>query len=242
MSTLSSIVNRWGLIKGLKMYYRIKKVKPGSWTLAELKHPVYLHPNTTDNMVFKQIFGKGEYDIDFSFTPYTIIDGRGNIGLFSALMASRYPEAKIFAIEPDQHNFIQFKINTTNYPNIIPINAGIWNKSCFLEILDEGKGKYALQVKEAAFGLETELKAITINDLIDQYNLETLDIVKLDVEGAEAVIFEDNYDRWLSLTKVLIIELHEGGLPGSSANFEAAIKKYPFSRTKNGEYFIYRRN
>lgn len=242
MSTLSRIVNRWGLIKGFKMYYRINKIKSGNWTLPELKHPVHLRPNTTDSMVFKQIFGKGEYDIDFKFTPKTIIDGGGNIGLFSVLMANRHPEARIIAIEPDPQNFLQFKKNAAPYPNIFPIKAGIWNKSCFLVILDEGYGKYALQVKEEQEGKETDLKGISIGDLMTEYNLETLDIVKLDVEGAEAMIFQDNYDQWLSSTKVLIIELHEAWLPGSSANFEAAIKKHPFTRSKNGEFLIFTRN
>jgi FkbM family methyltransferase len=242
MSTLTKIVNRWGLIKGLKMYYRFNKVKSGTWILPELKHPVQLRPNTTDSMVFKQIFGKGEYDIDFAFTPQTIIDGGGNIGLFSVLMANRYPQASIFAIEPDTLNFLQFKKNTANYPNIIPINAGIWNHSCFLEILDEGYGQYALQVKEAKEGVKTDLKGISIGDLMEQYSLESLDIVKLDVEGAEAMIFQDNYDNWLSRTKVLIIELHEGCWPGSSINFETIIKNYPFSRSKNGEFWIFTRN
>jgi FkbM family methyltransferase len=137
---------------------------------------------------------------------------------------------------------LQFKKNTTHYPNIIPINEGIWNKSCFLEVLDEGYGQYALQVKEAKGGIETNLKGISMGDLMEQYNLKSLDLVKLDVEGAEAMIFQDNYDNWLSRTKVLIIELHEGCWPGSSFNFEAAIKKYPFSRSKRGEFLIFTRN
>lgn len=242
MSTFSMIVHRWGFLKGLEMYYRIKKKKIYEWNLPELKHPIHLRPGTTDLLVFKQIFGKGEYDIDFHFTPTPIIDGGGNIGLFSALMANRFPEARIFAIEPDTQNFLQFKKNTANYPNVMPIHAGIWNHSCFLEILDEGYGQYALQVKEAQVGVETDLKGISIGDLMEQHSLETLDIVKLDVEGAEAVIFQDNYDNWLSRTKILIIELHEGHIPGSSANFESVIKNYPFSRSKNGEFWIFTRN
>ncbi len=80
----------------------------------------------------------GEYDIEFPFIPQTIIDGGGNIGLFSVLMANRYPKARIFAIEPDPGNFSQLQKNTANYPTVTPINAGIWNKTCFLKVVDEG--------------------------------------------------------------------------------------------------------
>jgi FkbM family methyltransferase len=242
MSTLSKIVERWGFIKGFNLYFKIKVIKPGTWNIPELKYPVQLRPYTSDTMIFKQIFGMGEYDIDFPLQPKTIIDGGGNIGLFSVLMANRYPEARIFSIEPDSKNFQQLKINISPYKNITAINAGIWNKSCFLQMVDEGFDEWGLQVKEAQPGVETDLKAITIGEVMEQWNLESLDIVKLDVEGAEAIIFKDNYHQWLSRTKVLIIELHERNWPGISANFEKAISQYPFTSRQNGEYFIYTRN
>jgi FkbM family methyltransferase len=239
MSTLTKIIKRLGLSEGLKLYYRIKIEKPEVWHLKELRHPLYLRPGTSDLIVFKQIFGKGEYDISFPKTPLTIIDGGANIGLFSVLMTNRYPDAKIYSIEPDTGNYAQLKKNTVSYPMVTPIQAGIWNKSCFLKVIDEGLDQWGLQVKEAEAGINTGLKAITIGDIMDQYELEVLDVVKLDVEGAEAIIFQDNYEKWLSVTKTLIIELHDWNWPGISANFEKAISRYKHTKTTHGEYCIY---
>ena len=241
MSTLQKIIHRWGFFNGLKLYSKIKSNPPEVWTLPELKYPVHLRKGTSDILIFKQIFGMGEYDIDFPDHPKMIIDGGANIGLFAVLMANRFPDAQIISIEPDAGNYLQLQKNTSYYPNIKTINAGIWNKDCDLQVKDEGYDEWGLQVMEAQPGATQTIKAIKLNAIIEEYQLGRLDVVKLDVEGAEAVIFKDSYEPWLSITNTLIIELHERNWPGISANFYKAINQYSFDSKQNGEYFIYTR-
>lgn len=241
MSTVSRIISRWGLIKGLRLYYKIKKDQTEIWHLPELKHPVFLRKGTSDSLIFKQIFGMGEYDIVFPDNPKVIIDGGANIGLFAVLMANRFPEARIFSIEPDTANFEQLKKNTAYYPNITPIHAGIWNKACKLIVVDEGHDEWGLQVKEVDGDHPDSLNAITLTDICEQYGIRNLDIVKLDVEGAEAKIFSEDFEPWLSITQNLIIELHERNWPDVGLNFYKAVAKYPFDSIRQGEYFMYTR-
>jgi len=70
---------------------------------------------------------------------------------------------------------------------------------------------------------------------MQQYDFPVLDILELDVEGAEQAIFRDNYDGWLPKTRMLIIELHEFMAKGSSDSFWKAIRKYNFSQSESGE-------
>jgi hypothetical protein len=56
-----------------------------------------------------------------------------------------------------------------------------------------------------------------------------LDIVKLDIEGAEKAVFESNYEDWLPKTRLLIIELHDRMQPGSSKALFNALTRYNFS-------------
>ncbi len=242
MSTLTKIIGRWGFFPGIKLYYNIKRNHSETWVLPELKHPVHLRKGTSDILIFKQIFGMGEYDIDMSAPPKVIIDGGGNIGLFAVLMANRYPDAQIFSIEPDAENFGQLKKNTGYYPTIHPVHAGIWNKNCHLQIKDEGHDEWGLQVTEALPGATNTIKGITLNAIMEEHKLTFLDLVKLDVEGAEAVIFSHDYEHWLSKTGTLIIELHERNWPGISSNFYKAINQFSFDSIQHGEYFIFSRN
>lgn len=239
MSTLGTIVNRWGLIEGIKFYYKVKKVKPLVWSLPELKHPVHLRKDTSDNDVFKQIFGKGEYDVKLPFVPRTILDGGANIGLFAVLMTNRYPNATIVSIEPDKDNFKQLSKNIEYYPNVIPIQAVIWNSNCHLQVVDNAKGAWGLQVEEAEPNNITGLPAMDVLQIMQNFGWDEIDLLKLDVEGAEAMIFKDNFEEWLGKTRMLIIELHEKEIPGSSLNFEKAIKNRFSTRFSYGEFEVF---
>ncbi len=242
MSSLSKFINRWGFFKGIQTYYKIKEDKTAVWELEELKHPVHLRLGTSDHMIFKQIFGMGEYDLKIPFQPTQIIDAGANIGLFAVLMANRFPKAKIVSIEPDSGNFDQLVLNTKPYPSIYPVKAGVWDKNCYLKIVDEGYSEWGLQVKEVNADGPGHLKAVTIPEMMKIHGFDSPDIVKIDIEGAEEALFRKGFEDWLPHTKMLIIELHERNWPGVSKNFRQAIEQYSFSRQMHGEYEVFIKN
>jgi hypothetical protein len=43
---------------------------------------------------------------------------------------------------------------------------------------------------------------------MNNFNIDAIDILKIDIEGAEKEVFE-NSDLWMRKTNVIIIELHE---------------------------------
>ena len=59
------------------------------------------------------------------------------------------------------------------------------------------------------------------------YSIREIDILKLDVEGAEKNIFSSN-TNWISKVQLLIIELHDEVVPGCSREFFSAISEYDF--------------
>ena len=238
MSTISKAINRLGFWKGLSSYFQLK-TKQTQFSLPELKHPIFIRSGSSDGSLFKQIFYDGEYDLDIPLQPKYIIDGGGNIGFFAVLMANRYPDATIISIEPDSNNFSLLKKNTAEYKNIIPVQSGIWNKEVSLQVIDQGYGEWGLMVKEVPAGTADSFSAVSIAGLMRKYNLPHLDMVKLDVEGAEEFIFADNYNEWISKTKMIIIELHERMKPGSADSFWKAIGQHSFSKKQVGENIIF---
>jgi hypothetical protein len=52
-----------------------------------------------------------------------------------------------------------------------------------------------------------------------QFNLNHIDILKLDIEGAEKEIFENGNLEWLDKTDVLTIELHDMYRDGTAKAF-----------------------
>ena len=238
MSSFINAIKRLGFSTGIRSYLRVK-TRGSTLSLPELRQAVHLRPNTTDALVFKQIFYAGEYDFQPPFQPEYIIDAGANIGLFSILMASRYPDARILCIEPEPENFNVLKANTRHYTGIVPIQAGVWSRDAHLEVVREGHREWSFEVRETDASQPNAIPAVSIGSLAEAHSFPVIDILKMDVEGAEANIFSDNFETWLPKTRMLIIELHDDWLPGSSVHFWNAMSRYQFTHTRLGENWYF---
>ena len=38
----------------------------------------------------------------------------------------RYPQARIVAVEASEENYRMLRLNTFNYPNVLPLHGGLW--------------------------------------------------------------------------------------------------------------------
>jgi FkbM family methyltransferase len=204
---------------------------------------IQLRNDPYDTQVFTQIFIKDELNVRLSGDPQTIIDGGANIGLATLYLHDRFPRATIIAVEPEKSNFDLLVVNTKRYPNIFCVNSGIWNKSGRLQIIDGGNGNASFTTKELT---ESEsavdaVTAVTITDLMSRFGIQQLDLLKLDIEGSEQNVFEENYETWLSKTEHIIVETHPHLQPDCEATVMAAIGGR-FEKSMTGEYFFFSRN
>ncbi len=72
---------------------------------------------------------------------------------------------------------------------------------------------------------------IDIGTLLDRSRHERISLLKIDIEGAEAMIFADDRCRlWLDRVDNLVIELHDDSQFGDATSaFERAIRGLPFA-------------
>ena len=220
-------------MQGLIAFVKLHILKSqGGVMVPMLKHPVFLRRGTSDLTTFDQIFLTGIYKLPKDFHPKVIIDCGANVGMATIFFANKFPEARILAIEPEESNFEVLSQNCKPYSNVIPIRKAVWHSSGKLHIIDSGKGKYAFIVKDkisTSDKIVSLIDAVSISDLMMAYKLDEIDFLKMDIEGSEKFIFSDNYDDWLSRTKVLSIELHESIQPGTSKVIVKALAKHDFS-------------
>lgn len=207
--------------------------------LPSIKHPLFLRPRTSDFKLFRNIFEKGEYDIDLPFTPSTIIDGGGNIGMAAIVFANRYPYAKIVTVEPEDSNFEMLQKNVAAYSNITPLKGGIWRTSSYLNIINPNSGKWAFRIEESASPSGNSIKGFSIDDIIKRSKWKNADLVKLDIEGSEKEVFEHRPDTWLNSAKGLIIELHDWLKPNCSDAVYNAVNPYNFRKWESGENIVF---
>jgi len=198
-----------------------------------------IRPRTSDRYVFEQIFLDEDYALHADLRPRFIIDGGANVGYASIYFANRYPNADIVAIEPNIANFEILCENVRKYPKIQPLRAGIWNKRGRLAV-DDSLGSWGCTVAEV-FPNESSADcadALTLDDIRIRSGHERIDILKLDIEGAERELFSAPCRSWLALTDVMIIELHDRIKPGCSEALEHAIRSDHFVRSNRGENVV----
>jgi len=239
-SFLSHII-QLGFQDGIRFFF----LKPDNnhqltWEFKNIKHPIHLRGKGSDKLVMEQVFYHKDYQIPLSFEPNVILDCGANIGLATIFFRNRYTNAAIIAIEPESENFELLKKNTSYYDNIFIEQKGIWNRKCNLEIFegpDKKPWSFFLKPTEKPAG-ENIIEAIGIRELMEKYNLEYIDLLKIDIEGAEQELFESNYEDWLPKVKVMIIELLDRFKPLSSKNFLKVISQYNFNIYFKGENII----
>ena len=238
MKTFSRLTDHFGIIGGTILLAKLKLSLGKKIKLPKIKHPIYIRPGSTDAAVFLQVFANDEYDIHFN-DPQVIIDGGANIGLFTILMKNQYPASKVICVEPDPDNFELLKKNTSEYGNVYYEKSGVWDKVTKLRVFDRyDTGKWGMVVEEDL--IHGNIPAISIKEIMEKYEIQKIDILKLDIETSEKKVFSSGYIEWLPYVKTIVIELHDRVEEGCSKPFFEAINKtfHKYKLTVKGENII----
>jgi FkbM family methyltransferase len=181
-------------------------------SVKDIKYPVYCRHGTSDKFVFDQIFIEEEYaGLGKLENVHWIIDCGANVGYSAVYLLNKYPQAKVIAIEPDPGNFELCSMNLAPYGDrAYVINSAIWSSTVDLVIHRplQDNGEWAIQVRPCKPGETPALNAIGIKSLFEDFNLDRVDILKVDIETAELEVFGHNYQEWLKKVKYIAIELH----------------------------------
>ena len=182
--------------------------------LPGLAHPLWARPNTADVVTFEEVFVAREYELPFAdFHPGHILDLGANIGYASVYFAARWPQARILAVEPSRKNLALLTRNTRPWHRITALQAAVWTRSARLQIANPDDAANAYRMIETAGPDGDGIQAYTIGHFMTRLGGGPIDLLKMDVEGAEAEILRHGAD-WLDRIRVLMIELHDRIVPG----------------------------
>jgi FkbM family methyltransferase len=182
--------------------------------LSGYRQPISLRLCTSDVLVSDQVFCHEEYaPLTHVVSPKLIIDCGANIGCTSAYLLHHHPSAKLIAVEPDLGNSQMCIRNLKPFGvQAVVLQAGVWCRPASLCVergaFRDGK-EWSFQVRECAVGEPAEVQAVSISSLIDQAGADRVDILKIDVEGAERVLFAEGMHDWLDRVECLAIETHD---------------------------------
>lgn len=213
----------FGLYNGLYIFLKVRRSsKTGliSFSIPGLKEPVFLRRQSSDFSVFEEIYIDQQYAINFQKESIkTIIDAGANIGLSALYFLKKYPSATIICLEPEDTNFELLQKNVGGYCNILIIKKGLWHSNERLNFINPEAEKWSFELK-AANKDDGGIEGISINDIITDYNLSGIDLLKIDIEGSEKEVFGLN-TAWINKVKHIIVEIHENMRPGA---YQAVMK------------------
>jgi FkbM family methyltransferase len=198
-------------IKGVKYMTSILKHNDYNFQIREnLEDPSYDH--NLDFKVINETWIENVYRIHQGqfFGGGVFVDVGANIGAVSLFVDSfnkdREDDSKIkvYAVEPEPNNLYLLNQNIQNNPteNITIVSNAIWHEEAMVSISNRGGNSSIVDLEEDS----SEVLAITLETLFSTYNIEEVDVMKIDIEGAEFDLIINTPAETLAKINRLVLE------------------------------------
>ena len=121
--------------------------------------------------------------------PGIIIDAGANVGDYSILANQIMSACKIYAFEPVESTFQHLLSNIKDLKNVVPIKKGLFKENCELAInlfaSNEHSSIYDIEGLPIGSDSQQKIELVRGDDFIKDNQIDLIDFLKLDVEGAE---------------------------------------------------------
>lgn len=186
--------------------------------------------------------------IDFNSV---VIDLGSHLGEFSQMLISRF-DCFCYSIEALPNLYDQIP----NIPKLKKFNYAINDNVELLDfvITENQEGNYIRNIKINNENEKTikiiQVQSITLDEFLRQQSINQIDLLKVDIEGAEFNLFDSIDDSLLSKIKQITVEFHDfkfKGLKSQVKNIKLRLQKLGFvcinfSITTNGDVLFVNRN
>ncbi len=143
----------------------------------------------SDKIIFKEVFYSKVYDcIRNRVQINKIVDIGASFGAFTLFAADMYPDARIDAYEPtyESYSILDENIKRNRLVGVTALNLAVWVHSkgaSLFKFVHEGLNSlvYDVHPEAMSYGIES-VQTIDLDTVIGN---ETIDILKIDCEGAE---------------------------------------------------------
>ena len=204
----------------------------GAVTHIEMDHgkwgrlKVALRRSTSDSAVFRQVLLRESYSglirlVRRVLGPRNVrfvIDGGANIGLASLVFARAFPNADVWAFEPDLENYrlCLENLRLNGARSVALHRRALWGSSTELSVehgaFRDGRAWSARVIPTDVDAAGNGVQGVDLAAVLREAQRPEIDVLKLDIEGAEEDVFAQAAAprTWLDRTRVLAVEVHRG--------------------------------
>lgn len=191
-----------------------EKFIKNAFTEDELKNGAFIDLNGKCPLWTTSLIESIKDKIDFNEIK-VILDIGSRDGCQSLELNRWFPHAKIYAFEPVQHNY-EFTVKNVNnidkieaYPYAINSYNG---KTIFYEVINGNVGASSLLKttnhwrSSQWLQKETEVDCILLSDWLKEKEINHVDLIWMDVQGAEKIVL-DSLGDYLTNVKIIATEI-----------------------------------
>lgn len=152
---------------------------------------------------FKEIFVEEYYRFETDSKAPVIFDCGANVGTSCAFFKSIYPESRITAFEPNPNivDYLKRNIRNNSLENIEVIEKAVWINDDGIELGLDNADASSIHLEKN----KTKVETIRLKNFLERE--QKVDMLKIDIEGAEVEVLNDCRDS-LNNVQNLFIEYH----------------------------------
>jgi FkbM family methyltransferase len=200
-------VRRWKVWRAYMRLKRLRLLRTGPGEVGLLGFRVrYLEPANVAQL-FHEIFVRRLYDVALTSTAPTIIDCGSNIGMSILFLKSKYPRATVIGFEPNPLTYpvLRQNVEQNGLRDVILHQTAVAEEPGSIEFhlnADLNAGLYGVRSRNAT--------AVSVHaDRLSSYIDGDVDLLKLDVEGAEEMVIRDLAEQGkLRRLRSIVCEYH----------------------------------
>jgi FkbM family methyltransferase len=148
---------------------------------------------------------------------------------------ARYIDNRVIALEPNDASYQIAKINLYEWRNrVVLLKKGLWSRPCKLKVSD---GYTGARTSECGEKTGWDVESTDVNTILRNHGWNHIDILKLDIEGAEAEVLL-NGEEWLPRTRMLLVEFHVQEIRKKCT---AELEKFGFKRQRHRSVFCFQK-
>jgi FkbM family methyltransferase len=167
-----------------------------------------------------------------------VVDAGANVGTAAFLFYTTFPQASIYSIEADHsnHSALVANMQINNCQRVTPRHAALWGRAQQLTV-SKSQMHWGRKVSDTEPDTRdaNPVSAITLSEILIESPHGQIDVLKMDIEGAEESIFDESVGdglAWLKKVRYLAIEIHG---PILEKRIKRLLKEHSFSLFQTGE-------
>jgi FkbM family methyltransferase len=180
---------------------------------------ISMRPNYGDAMTIAEIFLDDCYGRDLGLPPNPVVmDVGGFIGDFALYAVKRLNARKVIVCEPSPRNWIVLLKNIANnsyQDRIEPVNKAVTADGGSVMMNIDAPDEFQSMVSAHCTSEQSmsAVPGISLGELLRVYSIESVDLLKIDVEGGEYAILEGTPADVFRRIRNIVFEYHdiEGG-------------------------------